>query len=609
MREVAYDTETTGLYLSEGAHIFGFSTCDEERNVGIYRLDGSVCKHWNEPQTSPADARRSMGVVERLWRDPENTIVLHNAPLDIDFTEDLLGRDLRDHPIKDTISMSQILQNRHPGHALARLGYDLAEYPDDADKMVKRYIRGGQMNYQQIPIYDFDRYQHDDAVRTMLLNLFFWPMIVENGWEELHQMECDLTWAVLDMRRRGVMIDRAKCHKLIDWLHEKCEQDRRNFHAIAGGRAMNPGNDGHIRYILYTKMKLPILKRTEETKQPSVDKDTLLELKEKTGAKIIDVVLRFKAYRSGIAKLQTYMEKADANDLLHPDIRRTGAKTGRQSCSNPNLFNVSKKQAYMNPYPIPARSCIRPRPGYINFCIDEKGIEMRLIIDASGDEHMTQILMSGEDVHAAASEVFLGARFRKARARCNDSKRAYARYKAMRDAGKSANFAKPYGGGDDAISRILGLRGSAAHSANERYDAEFPGIASLSRRLAEEVRREGHIHTAYGRQLDIPRDKAYMGPNYKIQGDAAGKFKRGQIRVNNRLRRETGDEVRLILPIYDELIIECPRKRLKDMPDVLEGIRKDMTEDFPQFKVPFDIDIEYCTSDWANLKEYHHRGG
>lgn len=608
MREVAYDTETTGLYTHEGKRMFAFSTCDVRGRSSIHRLDGSICKDWNEPQTTPSDARRNLEIVRKLWADPENTIVLHNAPLDVDFTEDLLDEDLRKHPIRDTISMSQILQNRHPGHALARLGYDLAEYSDDADKMVKRYTRGGRMNYQQIPRYDFDRYQHDDAIRTMLLNLFFWPKIVAGGWEEIHKMECDLTWTVLDMRRRGVMIDREKCRKLIDWLRKKCEEDRKKFHIVARSRAMNPGNDGHIRYILFTKMKLPILKRTEETKQPSVDKDTLLELKEQTGAEIIDIVLRFKAYRTGITKIETYMDKADVNDLLHPDIRRCGAKTGRQSCSNPNLFNVSKKQAYMNPYPIPARRCIRPRPGYVNFCIDEKGIEMRLIIDASGDEHMTRVLREGGDVHDEATEVFLGSRFRKARARKNRGKKAQALYKLLRDAGKSANFAKPYGGGDDAISRILGLRGDAAHAANERYDAAFPGIASFSRRMADEVRQEGHIHTAFTRQLDIPRDMGYMGPNYKIQGDAAGKFKRGQIRVNDRLRRETGDEVRLILPIYDELIIECPRKRLGDFRDILDGIRKDITEGFPQFKVPFDIDIEYCTSDWAHLKDYRHGG-
>ncbi len=608
MATIAYDTETTGLYTHEGHRMFAYSLCDTEGNSSIHRLDGRVRKEWNEPQTTPQDARRNMDRLEKLWADPRNTIILHNAPLDIDFTEALLGKDLRDHPIRDTISMSQILQNRHPGHALARLGYELAEYPDDADKTVKAYTRGGRVNYQQIPRYDFDRYQHDDAIRTMLLNLFMWKKIVENGWQEIHQMECDLTWTVLDMRRRGVMIDRKKCKRLIDWLHQRCETDRRNFHALVGTRAMSPGNDGHIRSILYDKMDLPVLKLTEETKQPSVDKDTLLELKEMTDAPVIDLILRFKAYRTGISKIETYMEKADANDLLHPDIRRCGAKTGRQSCSNPNLFNVSRKQAYMNPYPIPARRCIRPRPGYINFCIDEAGIEMRLIIDASGDAHMTKVLRDGGDVHDEASEVFLGSKFRRAKARRHRSRRAYDKYKLLRDAGKAANFAKPYGGGDDAISRILGLRGSDATRANERYDEAFPGIASFSRRLSDEVREEGHIHTAYTRQLDIPRDWGYMGPNYQIQGNAAGKFKRGQIRVNNRLRRDTGDEVRLILPIYDELIIECPRKRLQDMPDILDGIKEDITEDFPQFRVPFDIDIEYCTADWAHLKEYHHGG-
>lgn len=606
MSEIAFDVETTGLYSHEGHGMFSFSTCDEEQNVEIHRLDGSVCKHWNEPQSTPARARRSMRTIERLWRDPKNTIVLHNAPLDIDFTEDLLGRDLRDHPIKDTISMSQILQNRHPGHALARLGYDLAEYPDDADRMIKRYTRGGRLNYQQIPRYDFDRYQHDDAVRTMLLNLFFWPMIVKNGWQELHKMECDLTWTCLDMRRRGVMIDRKKCNKLIEWLEDECNDARKQFRSVTGSR-LNPGNDDHARYALYNQMKLPVLKRTKETKRPSVDKFTLAELKELTDAPIIDMILRFRSYRTGISKIRTYMEKADGDDILHPDIKRTGAKTARQSCSNPNLQNVSKKEVLLNPYPIPARQCFRPRPDCINLHIDFKGIEMVLLINASKDRYLMEVLKRGEDIHEPAAEIFYGDRFRKAKSRRHRSKKWARIYKTLRNAGKNANFAKPYGAGADKIAATLGLPAREGSRVVDVYESTFPELCALSVTIAKEVRDTGHVHTIFDRELSVPRDKAYAGPNYKIQGDAAEVQKRAEIRVNDYLREATGDEVRLLLPIHDELVIEAPRKRMKDLPDVLAGVKERMI-DFPQIDVPLDTDVEYCTADWAHLKDFRHGG-
>ena len=605
-RDLSYDVETTGLYVHEGARLFAFSECDEAGDVGIHRLDAKRCKDWSEPQAKAGEARRGLARMDRIWEDKSVVKVLHNAPLDVDFTETTLGRSLRGQPIKDTISMSQILQNRHPGHALAALGYELAEYPTDSDKMVKRYTRGGRLNYQQIPRYDFDRYQADDAIRTMLLNQFFWPKIVENGWEEIHQMECDLTWTVLDMKRSGVMLDMGKCQKLISWLEEQCDKDRKRFRHIAG-QWFDPGNDGHVRRVLYQDKGLPILKRTTETKKPAVDKFTLAELKELTDDPIIDIVLRFRSYRIGISKIRTYIEKADGDGVLHPDIRRTGAKTGRQSCSNPNLQNVSKTQVLLNPYPIPARQCFRPRPGCINLHIDFKGIEMRLLINASRDEFLMDVLRRDEDVHEPAAEVFYGERFRKAKRLRYKSKKWAGIYKMLRSAAKNANFGKPYGAGSNKIAATLGLPKREGARVVAVYEGRFPDLCDLSVHISEEVREEGHVHNVFGRELSVPRDKAYAGTNYKIQGDAAGVMKRAEIRVNDYLREATGGEVAVLLPIHDELVIEAPRKRLKDLPDILDGVRERMV-DFPQIDVPLDVDVEYCTADWAHLKDFRHGG-
>ena len=87
-----------------------------------------------------------------------------------------------------------------------------------------------------------------------------------------------------------------------------------------------------------------------------------------------------------------------------------------------------------------------------------------------------------------------------------------------------------------------------------------------------------------------------------IQGGGAGIVKRGQNRVHHYLQEATGGEVGIILPIHDEIIIEYPRNRLKDRMDILPGIVKRMV-DFPQLRVPLEVEIKVSTSDWENAKE------
>ena len=75
-------------------------------------------------------------------------------------------------------------------------------------------------------------------------------------------------------------------------------------------------------------------------------------------------------------------------------------------------------------------------------------------------------------------------------------------------------------------------------------------------------------------------------------------MKRAQNRVHRYLEDATGGEVGIILPIHDEIVIEYPRERLKDLQDILGSIR-DLMVDFPMFNVPLEVDGKISTSSWA----------
>jgi DNA polymerase I-like protein with 3'-5' exonuclease and polymerase domains len=70
------------------------------------------------------------------------------------------------------------------------------------------------------------------------------------------------------------------------------------------------------------------------------------------------------------------------------------------------------------------------------------------------------------------------------------------------------------------------------------------------------------------------------------------------------LEKLTGGEMQVILPVHDELIIECPRKRLADAGEVLCKVREEMVTFPGRFNVPLDVEAEVATTDWEHKESY-----
>jgi len=320
---------------------------------------------------------------------------------------------------------------------------------------------------------------------------------------------------------------------------------------------------------------------------------TLLKEKHPEPLPLLDDVIEYRSWTRGQSILASYLDFRDDEGAIHPNIRTCGAVTGREACADPNLQNVEKEGRIRNPFPVPARRCFRPRPGFVNFHADYAGIEMRILIHYSDDPKMLDCLNNGDgDVHSLAAAVFYGRRFTEE----TDKKKR----KSLRDAAKNANFAIPYGASAAKVAATLALPLSDAKVKYGIYKATFPGLAGLSRTIEGWVKRDGFVRTAFGRIIHVPKSKAYIGTNYMVQGTAADILKRAQVRLGPWLERETGGRVRMILPIHDELIIEVPRDMLGVCPELFRGIRREMIRDFmPPLKVPLDVEVDYTIRDWA----------
>jgi len=529
---------------------------------------------------------RNLQRLRQLWDNRDFVPVMHNAKFDLTATEYALGRSLSARPFHDTILQAHILINHHPSHRLKQLAWELANVPVDDEKKVRQFCKDGG-NYSMVPEELMQLYQERDAERTMLLHLFFMPKILaRREWREIYAMEIDLVRTTMQMERRGMMLCRKACTKLIARLEARVDSVLDEIEAFAGER-LNPDKPTHLFRLLFDYAGLPILARTK-TKLPCTNKATLAQLREAHPHPAIEMLVKYRSWSRGITMLRSYMNLADGNDIIYPNIRTCGAITGRESSSNPNLQNVAKSEVLLNPYPVPARLAFRPRPGYVNFHLDYSGQEMRLLVHYSGEPVLIDALRKGEDVHGPGGRIFYV-----------DS---YDPTGPQRGAVKNCNFAISYGAGLTKVATVLGLSLAVAAPRYKLYKATFPRLVGLAPLVANTVRQLGYVETYFGRRLHVPRSKAYMGTNYLIQGTGAGITKRAQNRVRRYLNKATGGEAQILLPIHDEIVLEYPRKRLADARHVLRHI-VELMEAF-DLRVPLAVDVNVATADWEHKQVF-----
>jgi len=574
---LAYDTETTGLRPFDDSDMFAFATCTYSGRTADARLD-----------TGDSGLRKL-----RALFDSSPELVLHNAKFDFAFTEKALGKRLiEDYTFHDTFLQAHLLKNDRHSYKLKELAWELGGVPRDDEALVKKYAGSGDdVDYSRVPEDIMHDYVTRDAFRTMLLHRFFYPKLqAEPKMLECYEAEIDLLRTSLRMEERGIRLHRGRCQSMIDMCERVKAETLQEAERVIG-RPVDIGKDAQVRALLFEELNFEPVAYTPAGK-PSVKKEYLDEMAQANPHPVLDLIVKHKSHKAGASMLQGYMKRAAENGDIHCNLNTCQARTARESCSNPNMQNVQKEANLKNRYPIPARKVFVPRDGFLNFHIDYSGIEFRIAVNFTGDKKLFKLAVE-DDLHAVGASILYGDVWQQA----DKDQR-----KLLRSAGKNANFAKMYGAGMAKIASTLGAGVSA--SKLRAYDAVFGSLEFSAQMMVEDAKEKGHVETfGFGRRLFVPPDKPYIATNYRIQGTAAEVLKRAQNRVHRYLQEATSGEAQLLLPIHDEIIIEWPRKRLRDAQEILREVKKLMT-DFPMFEVPLDVDIEYTTVDWSKKHPY-----
>lgn len=139
---------------------------------------------------------------------------------------------------------------------------------------------------------------------------------------------------------------------------------------------------------------LKVMERTNKG-APSVGIDTLSNY---VGNECVDTLLEYKR----ISKLITFIESWESLQVdgrIYPSFNIT-ARTGRTTCSNPNI-----QQCPQDSY---VRNLIEARPGWKLAELDYSQLELRVASWLAGDENMQHAYQSGSDLHSKTTELLFG---------------------------------------------------------------------------------------------------------------------------------------------------------------------------------------------------------
>lgn len=500
------------------------------------------------------------GAIKEVLNSYDRDYVGHHLKYDAQFLEPRRVA-LKRHLGHDTMLMAHLLDPTQPV-GLKALGARFVD-PTAAggDEALKHAMGQQGWDWATVPT-DFKLYWGYGAMDTVLTARLYSqlrPLIREQGFEAVYEVERQVSWALSDMERRGMLVDQGHV------LQKMQEYDLRvatlKSQAKLEFGIENLTSVPQVREFLVAQGVLiddASAKRTPAGAL-SLDEEVLEKLKD------AHPVVSMKREASGLKKIvSSYLshytlDKCDSDGRVHPQLKQLGARTGRMSSSFQTLPRGDDEDA------LAVRDCFIAADGHKLISCDLDQIELRLAAHFSQDPTLIKVLTESDDPFTSmARELFQDESIGK-----KDMRRFYT---------KQGTYSKLYGAGSAKFAIATHMQEADAADFYSTYDSRFPGLKGLADYVqdtgARREREEGfaYVKTPLGRRQMLEKgDGYYKLLNYLIQGTAADLFKEMVAELH---QSSVGDY--MLLPVHDELIFEVPDEHVEEAVKIIEhGMTRD----------------------------------
>ncbi len=400
-------------------------------------------------------------------------------------------------------------------------------------------------------------------------------------------IEMPVASILAEMEAIGINIDGEALKTISKEFAEQMSGLERECYQLAG-REFNLNSPNQLREVLFNDLKLTS-KGLKKTKSGfSTDADTLEKL-----AAVHPLPRKLIEYRT-ISKLKsTYADSLSevihsGTGRIHTTWNQAQVPTGRVSSHDPNLQNIPTRSEEGRRI----RRAFIPAEGSLFVSADYSQIDLRVLAHLSGDQTLVDAFNRGEDIHVRTATEVLGITADKVDA-------------AGRRLAKVINFGIIYGMGPQRLAGELGIALTEASDYIKRYFQRLPGVRAWLDETVRNARETGYVTTMYGRRRYLPELNAPPGGaraqaeriaiNTPIQGTAADLIKLAMIRLD-RVLRGRKLEVRMILQVHDELLLEARKDQWKEAG---EFAKREM-EGVAELKIPLKVELK-SGPNWAEM--------
>lgn len=315
---------------------------------------------------------------------------------------------------------------------------------------------------------------------------------------------------------------------------------------------------------LFEELKLPVSKRSPKTGAPSADKEALERLRWHPA---VEALLSWRELGKAIsAYFLPLLDRQAPDGRVHASFSAHRVKTGRLSCSGPNLMTIPREDTNAA-----IRELFVPEPGMVLVSADLPNAELRVAACLAKERLWLQAFEEGRDLHQEMATA-MGV---------------------SRSTAKTANFALLYGAGPKKLAGAL-ARGSgqepdlrAAYATVDRYWDAAPRVKRLMDGLGEVWPRRGYLpHRTPGRYRHYEgaygHEKPYTALNGLVQGGVANLVLSWMLEAEGALR-ELG--ARMCLQVHDSLVVEAAPGTEDQVARVLQAVLDDVNP----YSLPFPL--------------------
>jgi DNA polymerase-1 len=514
------------------------------------------------------DWERWRGLFEDVVRRWDGDWLLHNSTFDLSFF-DRAGIHIPRPRVHDTMVQARI----NEPHMAMGLKPQATRHVDSAAGGLQAELAGTAWTWETVPI-DYQPYWVYgalDPVLTYKLHEHHYPIVMRDA-PKAYELEMAVLWVVQRMRRFGTYVDREFTRQKLEQFSQYCTDVEKWCKSRYG---ISPGSNQAVIQALQSE-GVEFSKLTKSGAL-SLDGDVLEGIDHPLAQAVFG---RRKAQKLVSTYLRFYLENADENELIHPSFNSLGAKTGRMSCSEPNLQNLPRRGT--SKFGDVVRSCIKtrwgtpwddarssvanatdPNRGSLIFC-DYSQIEMRMLAHFAEEDAMIQAFKSEGDFFVnLARQIFQDDTITK-----KDPRRQIT---------KNSGYAQIYGAGVRKFALTAGIPESQARDFLNRFDTLYPGVKrfqTLSINTAMERKRgEGIAYTTSpltGRRFVAEQNKEYALINYMIQGAAAEVNKMKLVELD-----AAGLGEWMFATVHDEVLLDVPGEHVRDVIQTLVRVMND----------------------------------